>query len=56
MLSDELQSIRNILGRLLGKVDPESAETLRLCRRNLESAADDAAILENVMRPLKEGE
>lgn len=47
MLSEELKSIRLALGELLGKVDVDSAEVLRQCRRNLEAAEDLAANLEN---------
>lgn len=47
MLSEELKSIRDALGKLLGKVEPESAEVLRLCRRNLEAASDDARNMED---------
>ena len=51
MLSAELKSIRAALGELLGKVDVESAELLRLCRRNLEAAADEAENMENNFYP-----
>lgn len=54
MLSDELRSIKEALGGLLGKVDPETAEILRVCRRNLEAAADDAENLENNFIPQTE--
>lgn len=51
MLSDELKSIQVKLGQLLGKVDPESAAILRLCRRNLEAASDDAKNMEENFYP-----
>ncbi len=47
MLSDELESIHIKLGELLNKVDPDTALILRICRRNLEAAADDARNMEN---------
>ncbi len=47
MLSDELESIHINLGELLNKVDPNTAQILRICRRNLEAAADDARNMEN---------
>lgn len=46
MLSEELKSIRVALGKLLGKVDPSAAEVIRICRRNLEAASDDAKNME----------
>lgn len=51
MLSDELKSINAVLGRLLGKIDPDTAETLRLCRRNLEAATEQAENMENNFYP-----
>lgn len=51
MLSDELESIQIKLGQLLNKVSPECAEILRTCRRNLESATDDAKNIENNFYP-----
>lgn len=51
MLSEELKSIRAGLGKLLGKLDPESAEYLRQIRRNLDAASEDAENLENHLVP-----
>ena len=51
MLSDELQTIHIKLGELLKKVDPDTALILRICRRNLEAAADDAKNLEHNFCP-----
>ncbi len=51
MLSDELESIRIKLGELLQRVDPDTAQILRICRRNLEAAADDAKNLEHNFCP-----
>lgn len=47
MVSAKLKSINAALGGLLGKVDPDSAETLRMCRRNLDNATDLSEALEN---------
>lgn len=46
MLSDELRSIRAVLGELMGKVDAESSDLLHQCRRNLEAAEEQAKALE----------
>lgn len=46
MLSGELKNIRETIGTILGKVDPENAELLRQCRRNLEVVEEQAANLE----------
>lgn len=54
MLSDELKGIRTALGELMGKVDDESAELLRVVRRNLEAAADEAENMENNFYPITE--
>lgn len=51
MLSEELKSIRAALGELTSKVDAESAELLRQCRRNLEAAEDQAAAMEQNFCP-----
>lgn len=51
MLSEELKSIHAGLGKLLGKVDPESAEYLRQIRRNLDAATEDAEHLEENLVP-----
>lgn len=51
MLSEELKSIRIALGGLLGKVDADSADVLRQCRRNLEAAEDQAANMERNFCP-----
>lgn len=46
MLSGELKNIRETIGTILGKVDPENAELLRQCRRNLEAVEEQAENLE----------
>ena len=51
MLSEELKSIHAGLGKLLGKLDPESADYLRQVRRNLDAATEDAENLENSFVP-----
>lgn len=47
MLHEELQSIREALGSILGKVSPDDADLIRQCRRNLDAAADQAEALES---------
>ena len=47
MLSDELDSIGAALGRLLDKVDTETADVLRRCQENLDEAASQAEQLED---------
>lgn len=54
MLSDELKSINAVLGKLVVKVDPDTADTLRLCAHNLEAAANEAEVMENNFYPLVE--
>lgn len=51
MLSEELKSIHAGLGKLLGKLDPENADFLRLLRRNLDAATEDAENMENNFVP-----
>lgn len=51
MISDELNSINEALGKILGKVSPEAAEILRKARRNLDDAADQAREMEARMCP-----
>lgn len=51
MLSEELDSIQSKLGELLGKVNPECAEILRTCRRNLQAATEDAKNFEDNFYP-----
>lgn len=51
MLSEELRNIQAGLGKLLGKLDPESADFLRRARRNLDEAAEQAENLENHIYP-----
>lgn len=46
MLSEKIQSVNVSLEELLGRVDPESANFIRLCRRNLQAVADHARELE----------
>ena len=42
MLHEELLSIRESLAPIMGRVSADDAAILRACRRNLETAADDA--------------
>lgn len=49
MLSQEIMSVHAVMGCLLPRVDPESAELVRLCRRNLEASADVAENLEKTL-------
>ena len=42
MLSEELWSIHIALGEVLGKLDPDGADLVRQCRRNLNAAAEQA--------------
>ena len=51
MLSDELKSIRAVLGELLGKVDTDSADIVRQARSNLDAAAELAREIEQRMTP-----
>ncbi len=51
MLSNELQGIRNALGDVLGSLPADKAEIVRIARRNLDAAADQAAQLENCLVP-----
>lgn len=51
MLSNELRSIHAALGCVLARVDVESAELVRLCRRNLAASADVAETLETTFVP-----
>lgn len=46
MLSEKIQSINTSLEKLLGRVDPDSANFIRICRRNLQAVADHARELE----------
>ena len=54
MLSQEIMSVHAVMGCLLPRVDPESAELVRLCRRNLEASADTAETLERTLIAPKE--
>lgn len=62
MLKEELLSIHAALGGVLGKLDPEEADFVRRCRRNLDAAAEQAGELEArlvqppVERPANAGE
>ena len=51
MLHEELQSIHTTLGSVLGKLDPDSSDLVRQCRRNLDAAAEQAKELENRLIP-----
>lgn len=51
MLKDELKSIHVALGSVLGRLDPEGAELVRLCRRNLDAAVEQAEALEQRLVP-----
>lgn len=51
MLSEELKSIRAALGELLEKLDENSADLLRQCRKNLEAAEETAANMEQNFCP-----
>ena len=51
MLNDELETIHDKLGELLDKVDPDTATTLKLCRRNLKAAMDDVKNMESNLYP-----
>ncbi len=54
MLSEELKSIHEALGKILGKMEPEAAEKLRICRRNLNEAIEMADHMENNFYPALE--
>ena len=51
MLHEELQSIRSALGEVMGRLDPDNADLVRRCRRNLDAAADQARELEKRLIP-----
>lgn len=51
MLRDDLLSIRAALGDILGSLPPDQAGIVRICRRNLEAAADQAAQMETWLVP-----
>lgn len=51
MLSEELWSIHIALGEVLGKLDPDGADLVRQCRRNLNAAAEQVVELENRLVP-----
>lgn len=46
MLYEKIQAVHVVLGTILGKVDVETAEILRLCRRNLMTVAEQVKSLE----------
>lgn len=48
MLSHKLKSIHAALGDILPRIDADSAEIVRACRRNLEDGADIATTLETI--------
>lgn len=52
MLSEELMSIHVALGGMLGRLNPEEAEIVRQCRRNLDATAEQAGELETRLVPL----
>lgn len=47
MPGEELKSIHAALGKFLGKLNPEDAETLRIIRRNLQEAMEQVKNMEN---------
>lgn len=47
MLKQEIMSVHAALGGVLGKVDPDGAELVLQCRRNLVAAAEQADALES---------
>lgn len=51
MLTEEITSIHGALGAVLSRVDVESADVVRLCRRNLTALAEQVAELENRLVP-----
>lgn len=51
MLKEEILSIRAALGGVLGKLDPDGAELIRRCRRNLDAVAEQAEELESRLVP-----
>lgn len=56
MLKQEIMSVHAALGGVLGKVDPDGAELVRQCRRNLVAAAEQAGELEERLVPLSGSE
>lgn len=56
MLSEELKSIHEALGKILGKMEPDAACKLRICRRNLDEAIEMANNMEKNFRPVTEAE
>lgn len=54
MLHEELLSIRESLAPIMGRVSADDAAILRACRRNLETAAEDALALETRFLPAEE--
>lgn len=52
MLKQEIMSVHAALGGVLGKLDPDGAELVRQCRRNLDAAAEQAGELEARLVPL----
>lgn len=51
MLTEKLQSISASLGGVLGNVPVEAADEIRIIRRELDAAADQAERLENWLVP-----
>lgn len=47
MLKQEIMSVHAALGGVLGKLDPDGADLVRQCRRNLDAAAEQADALES---------
>lgn len=47
MLKQEIMSVHAALGGVLGKLDPDGADLVRQCRRNLDAAAEQAEALES---------
>lgn len=56
MLKQKIMSVHAALGGVLGKLDPDGAELVRQCRRNLNAAAEQAGELEARLVPLSGSE
>lgn len=55
MISEDLKGLGVVLGRLLGRVDPECAEILRNVRRNLDALSSDVENMEANFIPCPTG-
>lgn len=56
MLKQEIMSVHAALGGVLGRLDPDGADLVRQCRRNLDAAAEQAGELEARLVPLSGSE